>query len=261
MKIGILAWAVRHSLERDFAGTLRALSEQGYQGIHFLGDFGGLPAVELSTVLAELDLEACAIHSNPKELLDAHSTTYDYARELGCKYVTTSLSKPDFATNYRVYAETCRQMNAIASDKGLTFSYHNHGIEFAVVDEGIAYDLFCACLDGHVKLNFNALWAQMGGVDPIRYLATYLSKTSIMHIGDCDADASFCDLGHGVVPLPEIMALVEGRVAWAICDHSNEADEELGSARRCMAYLQRLGILTDSPPSKHHRSADDCRHG
>lgn len=103
MKIGILAWAVRHALQRDFTGTLRALAQQGYDGIHFLGD--------------------------------------------------------------------------------------------------------------------------------------------------CDANGGFRDLGQGVAPLPDIMAMLDGRVAWAICDHSNEAEHELRSTERCMEYLRLLGISPVTPPS------------
>ena len=140
MKIGILAWAVRHALQCDFTGTLRALAEQGYQGIHFLGD------------------------------------------------------------------------------------------------------LFCACLGENVKLNANALWASMGGVDPIRFLSTYLGRSPIVHVGDCNADGEFRDLGVGVVPLPDIMELLKGQVEWVVLDHSNEAGDELPSAGRCIGYLREAGL-------------------
>jgi len=240
MKIGILAWSIRHSLKRDFVATLKTLAEQGCQGVHFINDFGGVAPAELAELLAGLGLEACAIHASSEELLDEHHLKYEYAKALGCKRVTASLSNPDFADNYPEYAETCRQVHVIAADHGITFSYHNHGVEFADVAGKTAFDLFCSCLDEGVRLNLNALWAQMGGVDPIRFLSSYLRRASIVHIGGCDAEANFCDLGTGVFPLSEVVALVEDRVEWAVCDLDNDEDHELESARCAMEHLERV---------------------
>jgi len=240
LRIGILAWAVRHALKDDFTGTLKVLADQGYAGIHFLGDFGGLAPAELAAVMDDVGLETCAIHSGPEGLLDGNGRVYDYAWALDCRLVTTSLSKPDFGANYRGYAESCRQMAAIATGNGVTFAYHNHGVEFTEVGDGLAYDLFCACLGDGVKLNANVLWAQMGGVDPIHYLTIYLPRSPIVHIGDCDADNEFCDLGQGMAPLREIAAMLKGRAEWAILDHSNDAGKELPSAERCIRYLREL---------------------
>jgi len=242
MKVGILAWAVRHALQRDFTGTLKALAEQGYQGIHFLGDFGGFAPAGLAEIMTDTGLEACAIHCGPEGLLDEHNPVYDYARALDCRFVTTSLSKPDFGAKFREYAETCNQLDAIARDQGLTFAYHNHGAEFAEVADGLAYDQFCACLGEDVKLNANVLWAQMGGVDPIRFLSTWLGRSPIAHVGDCAADGGFLDLGVGLAPLPEIMSMLDARAEWAVLDHDNEAGEELPSAGRCIRYLRELGV-------------------
>ena len=242
MRIGILAWAVRHALQRDFTGTLEALAEQGYQGIHFLGDFGGFTPAGLSEIMNGTGLEACAIHCGPQELLDEHSSVYDYARALGCRFVTTSLSKADFGARFRDYAETCNQLAAVARDQGLTFAYHNHGAELTEVADGIAYDLFCACLGEDVKLNANVLWAQMGGADPIPFLAACLGRSPIVHVGDCDASGGFLDLGVGLAPVPEIMSMLDAGVEWAVLDHDNKAGEELPSAGRCMRYLRELGV-------------------
>ncbi|MBT3376735.1 MAG: sugar phosphate isomerase/epimerase [Lentisphaerae bacterium] len=240
MKISILAWAVRHALQRDFTGTLAALVEQGYQGIHFLGDFGGFAPAELSAIMNDIGLETCAIHCGPEGLLEEHNPAYDYARELDCTFVTTSLSKADFSARHREYAETCNRIDAIARDRGLTFAYHNHGVEFTEVDGVTAYDLFCARLGKNVALNANVLWAQMGSVDPIQFLTTFLDRSPIVHVGDCNAAGEFCDLGTGVAPLPEIMAMLEGRVQWAVLDHDNEANDELPSAERCIRCLRKL---------------------
>ena len=197
-----------------------------------------------------LGLEACALHGSPEALMDEHSRLYDYARNLRCKYVTASLSSADFGTRFRDYAETCRKVNAVASNLGFTFAYHNHGVEFTKVDGGIAYDLFCACLDDSARLNFNVVWAQMGGVDPVGYLARYLTRTCIAHLGDCDTNRKFCDLGTGMVPLPKAMTMLDNHVAWAILDHSHEgADAELASAERCMEYLRKLSASPASPPA------------
>jgi len=242
LKIGILAWAVRHALQHDFTGTLKALADQGYAGLHFLGDFGGLAPAELAGVMADVSLETCAIHSGPEGLLDERGRVYDYARALNCRLVTTSLSKPDFGANCGDYAELCRQMAIVAAGNGVTLAYHNHGVEFTEVSDGIAYDLFCACLGDGVKLNANVLWAQMGGVDPIRYLTTYLPRSPIVHLGDCDADNDFCDLGQGTAPLPEIVTMLKERTEWAVLDHSNDVGKELPSAKRCIRYLRELGV-------------------
>ena len=244
MKTGILAWSVHHSLKRDFTGTLTVLAEQGYQGVHFLSDFGGYPPDALAELLDGLGLEACAIHARPAELLDGNSLQYEYANALGCPYVTASLSNSEFAAKHREYAETCTRMQAVAADHGITFLYHNHGVEFAEIVGGTAFDRFCSCLDQSARLNLNAMWAQMGGVDPIRFLSQHVHRAPIVHVGGCDAQGRFCDLGTGVFPLREILALIKDQVEWVACDLDNEEERELEGAMRAMESLRRLNAAT-----------------
>ena len=78
MKLGIQLFSIRDALEKDFAGTLRAVKEMGVDGAEFAWNYGGMEPVPLAAFLKKTGLLCCGLHTSVQELHDAASKSYQY---------------------------------------------------------------------------------------------------------------------------------------------------------------------------------------
>ena len=72
--------------------------------------------------------------------------------------------------------------------RGLTFGYHNHHVEFMPVEGVVPYDHMMERTDPDlVKLELDLGWLALAGVDPVAYLRKYSGRVISCHLKDYDA--------------------------------------------------------------------------
>ena len=72
-KIGIQLYTVRDALKSDFKGTLKKLSEIGYDGVEFAWEYGGMSPKELAGFLHTVGLQAAGLHTSIDDILNSKS--------------------------------------------------------------------------------------------------------------------------------------------------------------------------------------------
>ena len=83
MKIGVQLYSVRTDLDQDFEGTLKAVSELGYDGVEFAGLCGKTPT-EVAELCKKYNLEPISAHVPFVTLNgDTEKVMADYAA-IGC---------------------------------------------------------------------------------------------------------------------------------------------------------------------------------
>ena len=84
LPVALQIYTVRDEAERDFAKTMRAVHEMGYDYVEPAGLYG-IPAPEYRRILEENGLKAICAHVPIVELIsDLDRTLADY-REIGCE--------------------------------------------------------------------------------------------------------------------------------------------------------------------------------
>ena len=77
-KFNLQLYSVKHTLDDDFEGTLRAISDMGYDGVEFAGNYGGLTGAELNEFLESVGLTAVSAHISLEEL----ENNFDYHKDI-----------------------------------------------------------------------------------------------------------------------------------------------------------------------------------
>jgi len=231
--VGIQLYAVKDELQKDPAGTLKALRAIGYGEVETAG-FAGLTARQFHALLAEAGLGAPSAHlgfdpANP-------GPAFDDAHALGARYAASGSLRslvqhdlPPGATDAGMTLEEAKRTAGLANRigeqarrVGLQYVYHNHDFEFADQGDGaIGYDLLLKETDPQlVKFEIDCGWMTLGGRDPRAYFARYPHRFPMIHVKDFlpapteprapDAPAHpGAELGHGMIDYRPILVAAE----------------------------------------------------
>ena len=82
MKTALQLYSVRDEVEKDFEGTLKAVSEFGYDGVEFAGLYGKTPE-EVRKLCEKYGLVPVSAHVGIGEMLENENVFSDY-KEMGC---------------------------------------------------------------------------------------------------------------------------------------------------------------------------------
>ena len=152
---GVQLFTVREALGRDPRGALRSLHEIGIVEAELFGLNGpenatlfGLPVRELKGAFDENGIRVPISHIGGN--LDNTAAIADIAGALGLQAVCVALPSEFSGAGGMVPAKSRAQLDALAEklnragreyrERGLTFGYHNHHIEFTRVDGVVPYD-------------------------------------------------------------------------------------------------------------------------
>jgi sugar phosphate isomerase/epimerase len=260
-------YTVRDALGRDPQTALRDLREIGIVEAELYGLNGpgnatlfGMSAGDLKRALDANGIRVPAAHIGGD--LTNHAAIADIARALGAEAVIVALPS-EFARNVdgrfsMVPAESRSQLDTLVEklnragreyrDRGLTFGYHNHHIEFIRVDGVVPYDYLMSNTDPNlVKIELDIGWLATSGVDPVAYLRRHAGRVISCHLKDYNA-AIVSDVpqrrvvapGAGTVDFAAVLAAMnETRVAHGYIE-VDVSDDPFGDVRRGHAHLQRL---------------------
>ncbi len=243
-RIGVQLYTVRAELQEDFTGVLRALAALGFAGVEFAWHYGGLAPDALAALLRELGLTAVGLYESTEQLLDAGSVAYDYARALGCRYVTTGM-EGRVATDWDDAMRDADAIGATAQRQGLTFTYHHHDQEFVHVGADYAVDrLFARTDPARVHCELDTYWIHRGGEDPVAYLRRYAGRTPLVHLQDhARAGTRPAAIGDGLLEVPAIIAAAADiGVDWLVVEQYDCVEPPLAQLGRSIAYLRALGV-------------------
>jgi sugar phosphate isomerase/epimerase len=240
--IGIQLYTVRNLLAEDAEGTLRSLAAMGYEGVQHSGGAQVLPASLMQRVTEETGLVMVGTHAQLPALETALDEEVDYCRALNCRHVAIAWTSPEEHADVPRLAERINTVGHRLHDQGITLSYHNHGAEFAPLDDSTVLDVLLAETDPEwLKLELDVAWAAVANADPVACLRRYAGRIPFLHVKDLNDDGSFADVGEGILPMEEICrAALDGGTEYFIVEHDAPADP-METARRSLENLQ--GIL------------------
>jgi sugar phosphate isomerase/epimerase len=208
LPIGLQLYTVGDEMDRDAAGTLKAVAAAGYTQVE-LSPLSKTPAKELKKALDDAGLENPSGHYILPELLANVQEKIDLAHQFGQKFMVVAV--PWVADPSRFKADpqagqiglflevvkgltlddwkwNAEQFNKVGEQlkkAGLQLAYHNHNFEWRRYGSTTGYDEFVRLTDAPlVKLELDCGWATVAGQDPVAYLTKYPERYMLLHIKD-----------------------------------------------------------------------------
>lgn len=238
MDIGIQLYSVRDSMENDFEGTLKKLSELGYTSVEFAG-FYGKTADEVNALLQKYNLKLSGTHSSFDDLVNNYEETVAFHKAIGNKhyiipgYDLWSQEKLD-----KFVAEVNPICERLAKD-GITLGFHNHHKEFEVLENGeVVYEQLI--YRTNLKLEIDTYWAFVGMKNPIGLLDRLADRVHFVHIKDGSADGNGEPLGLGEAPVKDIVAKAKEMGIPMVVESETCNPSGLKEAEICINYLKTL---------------------
>jgi sugar phosphate isomerase/epimerase len=239
-KVGIQLYTVREPLSKDFEGTLKKLSEMGIKGVELAFFYGGLEPDALEKLMKKLGLEVCGIYEGFDNICNPDSKVYEYAKALGCKYLTSGLGLQSFKDDFAGCVTKFKKACDLAASKGMTVCYHAHSHEFEKIGGEYIMDKILAEVPA-MAFEADTAWIKCGGADPAGYIKKYLKRIPLVHFKDVKLDNKITELGNGVVDFPAVLKVICGsKVSWVSYEQDSTELTPLESTKISMDYLKSI---------------------
>ncbi len=200
-KIALQMYSVRDDINKDFKGTITALSKLGFKDLEAAGyndgKFYGLSPSEFKKELGALGLNAISSHTGYGLAEDVSKTNWEEVwkwwdtciaahKAAGIKYIVAPwLSVPNTLADLKAYCDYYNQIGEKCNAAGIRFGYHNHAHEFKQVEGEVMYDFMLKNTDPKkVFFQMDVYWTVMGQKSPVEYFKNYPGRFILLHIKD-----------------------------------------------------------------------------
>jgi sugar phosphate isomerase/epimerase len=207
---------------------LTRISDAGFEGVEYANRIGNTDIDTMTAALDETGLESVAAHVGFDRLEDDLDETIEFYQSLGCDHLVVPWLDPEhFETTETIetVADRLMTMAETLTDRGITFSYHNHDHEFTEVDGQPAFDRLVAATAEPLGFEIDCGWAAVAGADLVSMLDRWENRVSLVHISDADETRSSVKVGNGVLDVSACASAVrEHGVEWMIYEHDEPTD-------------------------------------
>ncbi|MFI6264846.1 sugar phosphate isomerase/epimerase family protein [Micromonospora sp. NPDC051006] len=215
-RISIQLYTLRDQLAADLPGTLDALRRIGYRRVEHAG-FVGRTAAQFRAALDDAGLRATSGHTGIPQPFDADTweRALADANTVGCRKIVhpwfglDSTGQPIRDPQvYRALARDLNRAGRMAERAGVDFGYHNHQLEFVPLTDGqTGFDILTGETDPRlVHFELDLFWTWRGAADPVDIIRAHRGRIRQVHVKDMDTNASFADLGDGLIDFGRIFA-------------------------------------------------------
>ncbi len=238
MEIGIQLYSVRDSMEKDFEGTLKKVSELGYTSVEFAGFFGKT-ADEVNELLAKYKLKLSGTHSSLDDLVNNYDETVAFHKAIGNKnYI---IPWYDFSSQKRIdeFVEKANALCTRLAEDGITLGFHNHHKEFEMLKNGeVVYEQLI--YRTNLMLEIDTYWAFVGMKNPLGLLDRLKNRVNFVHIKDGLKDGNGKPLGLGEAPVKDIVAKAKALGIPMVVESETCNPSGLKEAEICINYLKSI---------------------
>lgn len=257
--IGLQLYTLRNELQKDTAGTLKAVAAAGYRQ----GEMFGFPNCDpMIQGARDAGLELHSSHFewdsvvNPKdESYSEFKRILEKAHQIGLTHLVIPYLADQNRRNlddFRKVAAHANEAAVLAKKAGIQLSYHNHAFEFQPREGGkTGFEIFISEFGPDLQFEVDVFWVKVGGVEPVALLKKLSGRVSQVHLkdlkdglalpafGSVPADA-FQELGDGIIPMEPILAAAKAAGVKHCHVEQDQSPDALASIRQSMAYLRAM---------------------
>lgn len=270
LPIAVQFYSVRDEAEKDFFGTLKKISEMGYEGVEFAGLFGHSPE-EVRDMCKELNLTPISAHVPLVDMIEDIEGSVAAYKTIGCKYIAVPYVTEERRPGAEKFDETVEYIKKIGAEckkNDMTLLYHNHDFEFVKIDGEYGLDILYKSVPADLlQTEIDTCWVNVGGEEPSEYVLKYTGRAPVVHLKDFvmkgrekpkklyeligieddekteEDDFSFMPVGYGIQDMPKIIAAAEkAGASWLVVeqDRPEKGNTPLNAVKMSIEYLNSL---------------------
>ena len=254
--IGLELYSVRGELAKDLPGTLRSVSQMGYEVVEFYAPYLAWTfpyAKSVRTQLDDLGLRCHSTHNSAAAVLPGETMgrAIELNQILGARHIILA-SPPAKTTTEEDWKRVAGQLSATVEQlkpHGLTTGFHNHLIEWSPLAGGPRImDILAANTPPDFVLQLDVGTCLEAGVDPIGWMKANPGRIRSLHLKDW-APGSEADqkgyrvlFGEGIGPWKDVFATAEsvGGVEFYLMEQEGSRYSEIDTARRCLENYRAM---------------------
>jgi sugar phosphate isomerase/epimerase len=222
--VALQLYSVRDVMEKDVAGTLRAVAEMGYAGVEFAG-FYGQTAQQLRDLLDATGLRCAGTHTwltgFDEENLEA---TMDDHRVLGAPFALIPWLPEERRNSPEACRSTAEWFTRLAErvrGSGIQVGFHAHDSDMRLLANGeSAWDVLARNTPEDFVLQYDTANGISGGADPVKPILEFPGRSHSVHLKESAQEGEPAIIGTGRVPWAEVFAACEsvGDTKWYVVE-------------------------------------------
>ncbi len=270
--LGLQLYTVMPLLQKDFAGTLQAVADIGYQEVETIGTFGREPA-QLRALFDKYNLRSPSQHMVPGNLYEVFNRltrkelSFEQASRmwqqimsveriapimeeciraagaLGQQYIVWQILWPQQMQTRELLEKFCHGLNEagrLAARAGHTLNFHNHAEELKPHDGVIPYDFILANTDPQlVKMELDCFWTVAAGADPATYFRKNPGRFRQCHLKDGTAKGEVTVVGQGMMQFGPLLAAARAAGVEHYYVEQDGAAQPMQASTQAYGYLRR----------------------
>jgi sugar phosphate isomerase/epimerase len=249
--VGLEMFSVRHALEKDPTGTVRAVAAMGYQCVEFFSpyhDWTESQTHEMRKLLDDLGVRCYSTHNDAAFLEpDEINRTRDRNLILGTRYVVhaDSDNPPARLDGWKLVAARVNAAAERLEPAGLRMGYHNEEVEFVPLEGRRPIEIVAENTQPSVMLQLDVGTCLEAGSDPVAWIRAHPGRFHSLHCKDWSPEKAKgyrVLLGEGVGDWKNIFAAAErvGGVEYYLIEQEGSRFPELETARRCLHLYREM---------------------
>lgn len=230
-KIGLQVYTLRDVIFKDVPGTLKMVSELGFQELELFsyggGQVLGKPVADVAKIVGDLGMKMPSGHygtgivppqngqARPGSLVNGWEQAVEDAKTLGHENMVIAYLQQGERKTLDDYKKLCELMNKkaeICKSAGIRLGYHNHDFEFVLIDGQVPYELMLKELDPKlVGMELDLYWATFANHEPLKLFEAHPGRFEQWHVKDMrESDRKLnADVGTGTINFKAIFEKAE----------------------------------------------------
>ena len=246
--VGLELYSVREDLKKDPTGTVQGVGKLGYECVEFYAPYYEWTLDNAKEVRKQLDglgVKCYSTHNSRQTFTpDAINKAIELNQALGARYVV--MSHPGDVKDldgWKRVPELLNTANATLASHGLHAGYHNHELEWKVVEGQKPIELIAANTDKSIMLQLDVGTCLATGNDPVAWVEKNPGRIHSMHLKEWSPEKGYhVLLGDGVGPWKKLFAAAEnqGGIEYYLIEQEGSDYSEMETAERCLATYRKL---------------------
>ena len=245
--MGVQVYSVRDALKEDFAGSIKRLSDIGFDyiesyGLESDGKILNMEPEEYSRIVGDTGLRIASTHSAYFQAEESENFV-EAALTAGIPHVIIAHLKEEDRQYHKV-AENLNKAGEQFKAAGIVFGYHNHAFEFEKQGDLTGLEIMIQETDPDlVKFQLDLYWAVKGGTDPVSFIEKYPGRFCSFHIKDAAEDLEQTTVGTGIVPFEGVFNIKGKSGATQFFVEDERTDDPFGNVEAAFNYLNQASFV------------------
>jgi sugar phosphate isomerase/epimerase len=237
--LGVQLFTLFDTIDADVQGSLKKVAAIGYTEIESAfskqGGYYGMTPKQFAALCKSLGL-----HWKSHHVLGA---PFKQAAEGGISFLVCANTPTATTAEIKSSIQVLTKTGEACKKAGLQLCYHNHDMEFKIVDGKTPYSMLLDEINPELlKFELDLAWATKAKVDIPAMFAKHEGRFPLLHIKDITADSVLGPVGSGIVDFKTVFANASiGGVKHYFVEHDMPKDA-YASLTQSYKALRAMGL-------------------